>query len=82
VAGSWWLGKPNNRASPVGKEKTIQPPLRAKEMRAPFGGFATTFPPQAGAQQPVLNVEQLFEANVYRGFIVPPHSGVARELDS
>ena len=41
-------------------------------MRTPFGGFATTFPPQAGAQQPVLNVEQLFEANVYRGFIVPP----------
>jgi len=41
-------------------------------MHTPFGGFATTFLPQAGAQQPVLTIEKLFEANVYRGFIVPP----------
>ena len=36
--------------------KPLQPPC-GRGKSAPFGGCATTFPPQAVGQQPVLNVE-------------------------
>ena len=42
-------------------DKTFTTALAGEEMRSPFGGFATTFPPQAGAQQPVLTVERLLK---------------------
>jgi hypothetical protein len=35
-------------------DKTLTTGLSDEEKAAPFGGFATTFPPQAGAQQPVI----------------------------
>ena len=36
--------------------------LRIGSLRSPpFGGYATTFPPQAGALQPVLNLESLMK---------------------
>ena len=38
---------------------------------SPFGGYATTFPPQAGAQQPVLTVEPLMK-RVFRGVLFCP----------
>jgi|GEM_PF-6874229 len=57
----------------TGEGKTSQPRLwRVGNAFPPLVADATTFPPQAGAQQPVLTIEKLFEVNVYRSFIVPP----------
>ena len=40
--------------SAANMNKTFKTALVGEGKASPFGGFATTFPPQAGAQQPVI----------------------------
>ena len=55
------------------------PPVAFSPPLVPYG---TTFPPQAGAQQPVLKLEQLMRCQT-RGTLLSHHEAeVAKELDS
>ena len=53
----------------------------AKEMHSPFGGWCHHLPPASGGTTTRAYFRATYEWNAIRSFIVPPHSGVAKELD-
>ena len=55
--------------------KTITTGLRPKEKQPPLVAGATTFPPQAVGQQPVLNVKLLLKEMLFRALLCPRTAG-------
>ena len=68
---------PLRGTSPQGETRDMREKTASHILHVPFRRFpplvagATTFPPQAGAEQPVLSVEPLYEKIALRSFIVP-----------